>query len=397
MQHYIPFLDTNKRRFPVLLTLAAFLVSSLAAQKISISIDTQGGRVDNLFGSRLVGDQFLTDGRVNLAYYLADDVRLTGSYYRSEVLTDNMYSYDWWQSGVQWRNLDSDRNQWYAGLYVAGNGYSDAYNYYNHSDLTGYLEWKFRPNLQRYARLGYDLRARSFPEEPQASNTVHRWYAVAQGSFNTGTSIQVGSDMSIQDFWAPPVVMARGNGFVGIPLYEELPANLLLAGNLLVSQSLHPWVGLSLQAGIQRRLNRNLTGANILDGLASPFLGGFRWDGYSVSGKLTFLLPWQLTLVPSLQYRERYYVDVPVYLYDFDTNTYLMEGEEYVISGLHRVDDYTNVQLEFKRDWPLRFAKAVDTFGTSLTLGWNRNQSNDPLFDYSGGSVTMGLHLNLDQ
>lgn len=395
MQHYKTFLHTNKRRFPALLTLGVMLVSTITAQEISLSIDTQGGRVDNLFGSRLAGEQYLSDGRVNLAYYLTEDVRLAGTYYRSEVLTDNLYSYDWWQSGVQWRNLDSGRNQWYAGLYLAGSDYSDVYSYYNHTDITGYLEWKFRPHLQRYARLGYDLRARSFLEEPQASNTVHRWYAITQVSFNTGMSIQVGADMSIQDFWSPPVVMARGRGFAGVPLYEELPANLLLAGNLRVSQSLHSRVGLTFQASVQHRLNRDLSGANVLDGLTSPFIDGFRWDGYEVSGKLTLLLPWQLTLVPSVQYRERYYVDVPVYMYDFDTYTYVMEGEEYVISDLHRTDNYTNVQLQVKRNWHLSFAKALDTFGTSLTMGWSWNRSNDPLFDYAGGIVTLGLHMNV--
>ncbi|MFC1543484.1 hypothetical protein ACFL4K_02965 [Candidatus Neomarinimicrobiota bacterium] len=376
----------------------AILIGTMNAQGISLTINTEAGRVDNLFGSRSAGNQYVTGGGISLAYYINGDLRIVGSYNHSEVVTARMYSSSQMQGSLQWRNLDSDQHLWYAGLTLVASGYANTYSYYDHSDLIGYLEWKYRPDPQRNLRIGYDLRARSFPEEDQASNTVHRWYSLIHRSFNTGTSIQLGANISIQDFRTPPVTRTGGrdSGFSGIPPYEELATNALIAGNIRISQSLHPRAGLAIEVASQRRLNRDLIGATVLDGLTSPFIDEFRWDGYNLSGRLNLLLSEQLTVVPSLRVHKRYFVDVPVYLYDFDTNAYFMEDGDYLMTDYHRKDLLTGIQIQIKRSWKLPFSQSIDSFTTNLTFGWNQSQSNDPLFDYAGRIVTVGILMNYE-
>lgn len=389
--------DLKIRHILASVVLTILLTNSLAGQGWSLSVKTQAGRVDNLFGSRLAGDQILTEGQVSLAYYVSDDFRLTGSFNRSEVITNSLYSTGGWQGGLQWRRMASNRYHWYAGLFLDDNRYADTYSYYNHRDLTAYLEWKFIPHPQWFIRLGYDLQAESFREEPQESNTVHRWYTRGMRSFNTGTAIQAGIDLSRQNFWTPPVAPSNGYHFISMPSNEELSANLLIAGTLRLSQSLHPRVGLALQADLQYRLNQDQTGATVPDHLANLFIDHFSWEGNSLNVRLTILLPWQLTVVPSVQHSVRNYVDVPVYLYDFNANTFVLRGESYVISHLNRADTQTSFQIQLQRSWHLPLVVSLDTIGTSLTLGWIENKSNDPLFDYAGGMATLGLHFNLDK
>ncbi|MCK4578424.1 MAG: hypothetical protein KAU50_06520 [Candidatus Marinimicrobia bacterium] len=385
------------RIIPLIILFFATLISNLAGQHWSASVSTQVGHGDNLFESNLVGEQFVTDGRVNLAYYPADNLRVTGAFARSEVLTDGLYSYSWWSGGIQWRKLDNDRHHFYSGLSYTGRRYSDYYSYYDHGDLGAYFEWKYSPLAQRSLKLGYDLQARSFPEEAQASNTVHRGYALLTQSFNSGTALRLGGNLSYQDFWSPPLMAGRGRGFVGIPLYEELPSNIMIDGSFRVSQSLHSRVGLALQTDWQRRLNRDASGANYLDGLDNPFVDRFRWDGYGGSAQLTVILPWQITAATSADYRIRDYIDVPVYLYDFGLNEYVLDEDSYVISHQRRRERRFDYQIRLSRSWYLPISNKFDTLGSSLTFGWNRNRSNDPLYDSSGGFITVGLQINMDK
>ena len=397
MKYCHPFQDANRRLFACLAAMTIVLVSGLAGQSWSLAVNTEFGPVDNLFGSKLVGDQFLTEGHVEFAYYFSDDMRFTGSLYRSEVITENVYSTSWWQGGAQWRNLDSDHHHWYAGLSYSGRRFTETYSYYDHDDIMAYLEWKFSPHPQWFIRLGYDLQAESFREEPQESNTVHRLYVKGMRSFNTGTAMQAGIDLSYQDFWTPPAAPTNGYTFTSMSSTEEFSANQLVVGTFRLSQSLHSRVGLALQTDWQYRLNQDQIGAAVPDHLTNLFIDHFDWEGNSLNAILTILLPWQLTAVPSVRRSVRDYVDIPVYLYDFNTNTFVLEEESYVISHRNRADTQTSFQIQLRRSWHLPLVFSFDTIGTSLTLGWIENKSNDPLFNYAGGMVTLGLHFNLDK
>lgn len=386
-----------RRTFPAL-AIASFLISSLAGQGISLSVDTQAGQVANLFGSRLVGDQSMAYGNAYMAFHLQEDLRITGSFAHTAVMTNQNYSSGKWQAGLQWRKIDHPRHQFYAGFSLSAFNYAPVYDYYDHSLMSGYVEWKHTPHRQWYVKLGYDLSGRSFIDEPQASNTVHRLYALGLASFNTGTALKTELDFSVQDFWKPDL-QATGGGqwYTAVPLYEELPTNLLISGSLRLSQSLHSKIGLAGKASYQGRLNRDPKGANVLDGLVSPFIDRFRWEGQTLESQLTIIFPLEVTLVPSVWFQTRYYVDVPVYRFDFETNTYFVENEEYVLTDLHRSDRQTIYQLKIRKAWHLPFDNILDTAHTNLVLGWVDNQSNDPLFQYAGRFITLGLQFNYQQ
>ena len=369
-------------------------ISSTSAQDITVSMNTYVGQSDNLFESKLVENQSHMNGSISVGYLLSDDVRAWGTAYRSEVLSNSNYSMGNLEGGIQFRNLEMEHQQWYGGLSFKTNYYSPDYDYYESSSFAGYGNFKYYFNPQASIKLGYDINAKSFIEVEQASNTEHVLYTVYNQSFNTGTGLKLTTRIGAQDFWKPPVVVSRGRFNVVQSSYDELLTNYLAGAELRVSQALRSNLGFMLLGKYQYRLNRDTDIFTVLDGLTNPFIDYYRWDGASLFSKITARLPLKMTIQLSAGYEIKNYLDVPIYEYDFEEEIYVVdENDEYVINSIDREDEQINYQLQLSKNWYLKRFFGLDMIGTTLTVGWKENQSNDPLYDYAGSMVSLGINI----
>ncbi len=362
-------------------------------QNVSLSVNTHFGQADNLFNSRLLQDQSVFEGSLSIAGQLSDYARVYGTFYRTDVLSSPDYSTRNLELGMQFRNIDQDINQWFAGIIVSSRYYSPTFDYYESSDLKAYVNWKYRYHFQGFIKIGYDLIGRSFSEVQTSSHTRHNVYASLNRSFNTGTSITLGSRLAVQDFWAYPVTSTQGRYRV-VAIYDDLPSNYLTNITAQIGQSLGSHFGLTLRGTWQYRLNRNGTDFNVLDGYTNPFIDEFRWDGYTARAKLTYRARPGMTVSASLYAENRAYVDVPVYAYDFDLNTYIEVDDHYVILDEHRQDLTTGYRLEINKQWVWSRFPQLEGLVTMLTIEGRASESNDPLYQFSGNAVTIGIGLN---
>jgi hypothetical protein len=374
--------------------LTLIIATPIHGQNFSVSLNTYTGQSDNLFDSKLIESQSYINGTLSVGYLLSDYVRAYSLIHRSEVLSNPDFSMGNIVAGIQFRNLDIERRQWYGGLSIKSNYYSPEYDYYQSITFTGYGNFKYYFTPQSFVKLGYDFNAQSFSEVQQASNTEHVLYTVFNRSFDTGTGLKLTGRIGAQDFWKPPVYVSRGRYNIVQSSYEELLTNYLAGAELRFSQALHPKLGITLLGKWQYRLNRDTDIFTVLDGLTNPFVDYYRWDGSSLYAKMTTQLPAGITLRLSTGFGIRDYLDVPIYEYDFDENIYVVdENEEYVISSINRKDEQINYQMQFSKNWYLKKFSGLDMIETTLAVGWKNNQSNDPLYDYAGSMVSLGLNI----
>ncbi len=370
------------------------MLPNLKGQDITVSMNTYAGQTDNLFESNSIESQSYINGALSIGYQLSDYTRINGTIYRSEILTNSDYSMGNFQVGIQFRNLDIKKQQWYGGFSLSTNFYSPVYDYYESSTFSGYGNFKYYYSKQGFVNFGYNLKAKSFVDVPQASNSEHVLYAIINKSFSTGTGLNITGRFGAQDFWAPPVEMSRGRYNVVQSTYEELLSNYLAGAEVRLSQSIHPRIGIMVLGKMQYRLNRYTDIFSILDGLTNPFVDYYRWDGSSLYAKITTMLPGNIIMRFSSSIGVKYYLDVPIYEYDFEENTYVLdENDEYIIQSIDRSDEQVNYQVQLSKDWYLKRISGLDTIGTTLTIGWKENQSDDPLYDYAGSMVNLGVNI----
>jgi len=369
------------------------IITSTSGQEISVDMNSYVGQIDHIFDSYLGVDQSYLSGSFSLAYQPSLNTRLYGSIQRTEVLTNQDYSTGSMEAGFQYRYLELKNQQLFAGLVFSNAVYTPTYDYYEFSEISAYADWKYFYLPQGSLKMGYNLQSRTYNEMPQGSNTEHSLYVSTNYSFNTGTSFKLHGWYAIQDFQAPPATYTQGRHGVIIPTYEELNTNSLTGLNLRVSQSVNKYMGLVFSGSSQYRINRTPSDFIILDQSTSPFIDRFRWDSNSGSGKINLRLPGSITISGGAYFEQRNYVDVPIFEFDFELGDYVQVDDEYIIVDYNRSDNYSYYNLQLYRDWKMPFFHGFPLIGTSLTLGYKQNESNDPLYDYAGNTISFGIHI----
>jgi len=378
-----------QRLFPAIFV----FLTTVSGQEISVEMNSYVGQIDHIFDSYFGVDQSYLSGSFSLAYQPSLNTRLYGSINRTEVLTNQDYSTGSIEAGFQYRYLELKNQQLFAGLIFSNAAYAPAYDYYEFSEISAYGDWKYFYHPRGSLALGYNFQGRTYSEMPQGSNAEHNLYVSTNYSLNTGTSFKLRGWYAIQDFQAPPTVYTQGRHGVITPTYEELNTNYLTGLNLRVSQSINKYMGLVITGSRQYRINRAPSDFIILDQSTSPFIDRFRWDGNSGSGRINLRLPGGFNISGGALIERRNYLDVPIYEFDFDAGDYVQIDDEYIISDYNRTDIYTYYDIRLYRDWKLPFFTKSPLIGTSLTIGSKQNESNDPLYDYAGNTISFGIHL----
>ena len=291
------------------------------------------------------------------------------------------------------RYLEIKDNQFFAGLHAYLNRYQDQYSYYNSSGYGLYLKWKYYFKTSQVIIAGYDLNLKKFDEVAEASNSEHEVYATYNHSFRTKTALNLRSSLAVQDFWSQSQLSGRGRNIRVIEV-SDIPSNTLLATELRLSQSLGSKLGLTLWLSTQTLLNEEADLFNLQDGLDNPFTDRFRWEGPASSLRTLYRLNSNNSFKFTHSYRLKSYLDVPVYLFDFQVMNYTLVDEEFVNLGFDRKDTRNSLQLQWTKNWMLTRYPGLSDLELVLGAGWVNNQSNDPLYDYTSMNYSIGINFN---
>jgi hypothetical protein len=107
----------------------------------------------------------------------------------------------------------------------------------------------------------------------------------------------------------------------------------------------------------------------------NPFYDRYAWDGHEWGVQLTVLAPWDAQLRLGYAFSHKEFPGIEVL------------DAEGLSTGLMRSDG--------RRRWEARLAKDFSRFALFLAIHRLDNSSNDPLFDWQGNFVAVGLEWNL--
>lgn len=367
-------------RKSLLILISALNFAGAEPGDLHLNFNSYAGQMDNIFNSYLGANQNFVSGSMALANQVSDNSRIYGDIYNRTVTTNPDYSSFSAVAGVQFRNLSLTDQQVFAGLSVSTDVYSTIYDYYNSVTTSGYATWKhfFRPGRS----LAFDIAIfrNDYANMTQAANMEYLADGKLHFSRPGGMTLILTGNLARQVFLPEPQL--------------EVPAsNTIAVITGQVSRNIGRLVGFSLEARTSQRLNRDQSLLPIMVRIESPFVDEYRRDEMALSAGVTFQLPAGFDLSLRSQYQTQYYLDVPVYEFDFTTGTYVLHDEDYVILSDHRQDRYRYFGVRLFREWPAVYFPVMLGLGTSIQLGWATNQSNDPIYDYSGFNFSLGIHL----
>lgn len=375
------------------ISLLLLTVTITSAQSIYYELSSSTGTADFLLGSKLVEDASYATSSVSLSSILSDNSRAYFDISHSQIFPFSEYSSSQGELGLQLRYLEIQDNQLFAGFYGYLNSYDETYSYYNSSGFGLYGKWKHYFKASQLITVGYELNFKKFSEIAEASNSEHEFYAIYNQSFRTKTSINFQSAVAVQDFWAQSAISGRGRHITTTEV-SDIPSNTLVSTELRVSQSLGPKLGLTLWLGAQSLLNDEADSLSLQDGLENPFTDRFRWEGPSSSLRVLYRLNSNNTFKITHSYVKKSFLDVPVYLFDFQAMDYSLVDEAFVNMGYDRQDERNSFQLKWTRNWMLNQYSWLSNVALVLGTGFTANQSNDALYDYESMNYNISINFN---
>lgn len=365
------------------------------AGELTYTFDNSAGQADYLLGSLLVADASYTSSAFTLSSVLSDNSRAYLDVSHTQIYPHAEYSNATGEIGLQLRYLSLQDNQIFAGLYGFMNRYHDTYSYYNSSGFGMYLKWKYYIKATQLLIAGYDLNFYRYEEVAEASNTDHEVYLTYNQSFASKTSLNLRTAVAYQNFWPQTVYLDQFPGrFTRTMEVDSIPDNYLLESELRLSQTLGPKLGGTLWLSYQIPLKDQSGTLAIQDGLDNPFIDRFRSEGPSVSMRLLYRVNEDQRLKFTLLKATKNFHDVPVYAFDFENMSYVIENDAYKDLGIDRSDEKFKTQAT----WSIFLGQSERIFLRDIELlvnaGWTKNTSNDPLYDYE--SMNYGITLNIN-
>ncbi len=367
------------------------------SQEIYIDLNNSAGTADYLLGSRLVENAAYSATALGFSSILSDNSKAHLDVSHSQIYPNAEYSSTTAELGLQFRYLKIKDNQIFYGIQGFTNRYRDTYSYYNSSGVGAYGKWKhyFKPG--HLVTFGYDLNIKRFDEVEEASNSEHEFYAIYNQSFQTKSSLQIRSSYGVQDFLAQSTI----SGFGRYLTVEEsdLPTNTLVSNELRLSQSLGTKLGFTLWLGNQFLINDSADSMIVQDGLENPFTDRFRWEGSSASSRIRYRLNADNSFSLSHSYLKKSYLDIPVYLFDFEVMDYALEYDEteqvyeLVSLGYDREDERNQIQVSWSHYWIPSTYTWLSDIEFVVSGGWTQNSSNDALYDYESMNYSLSINL----
>ncbi len=296
------------------------------------------------------------------------------------------------------RNLGASKGQLSTGARLAIRVDGEAYDVYDYSEVSGYLNLKFPLKGLGIFYTGYNVRMRDYANLQELSNWEHTAFGRLNISLPSRTTFIFSTQLGYKDYISQVVAEVveqtdgdgmnnPGRGNRTSIMYTEVdnPSAGQWVNSVRISQSLFSKTGLSAYGrkrqnfGDDGRFLTSLeTGYFTEDELYDDRYG---YESLETGVLLSQLLQSNLMLRLGLDYYDKDYQRGAL---DLDGNS--LPGEVLRADNRHQI--WGSLEKTFK----------IRHLGRSLKLSleylYLRNDSNDPYYDYSANVVTLGTELS---
>lgn len=304
---------------------------------------------------------------------------------------------------------EEEENAAYAGATYFMRFNKASYDYYDFSQFVGYVNLKYYLDFSEglMSRVGYRLRYRGYRNLEEFSYLEHYGFIQVSKFFESKTTLLVEFDLGNKNYVSTPAATSTtttkmggmmGSGMMGSWMNGRMntntryisysrPSTTQLIGIVRVAQSLSQTTGLSVQ--YLRRWDISAR-TRFLSGGAVDFQGdeelwddpyGYQGNEYSVT--LTQNLPWDMTARISTDYLGKDYARRVFTATDTNTPT-----------GPLRSDTRFVARLELRKTFDGAWA-FFDGLTISFSYFHQRNNSNDPYYDFRNNAFTLGFQTLL--
>lgn len=392
----------KKLIFP--LALALLLSGWLQADTLSLYFNQSA--TDNLFQSSFPQSDYLSNlgfsldknlGSTSLfaqgSYaYLYENPDLT--YYTQDVGLDHVWVLTE-QSGL-YVSLTGRGNFYRSDYqdfnYLAGNAFAA---YKSYLSPTSILKVQYALTIRDYSSSQFDFLSQSldisWDKFFQSRTTLkaglswgYKYYQHPSAEYSGDPSAEADDIPTPGSGMGPGMGWGRQGGMTYIPGTQPLsPENGVGQGiqtltlSTLLAQGLSDAIGIRLTGARQLSISGKNPFSQVWEfySVENPFYDRFSWEGYELGAQITTLFPWDIQLKLGFDHSQKNFPGIEV----LDT-----EGQT---TGIMREDT--------RALWQARIEKNFSRYSLFLTYNLVNNRSNDPLFDWQGNYLALGIEWNL--
>jgi hypothetical protein len=258
----------------------------------------------------------------------------------------------------------------------------ESYAFYNHQQVSAYVNLKHYLAERSLGRFSYSFRYLSFGELSDFNYVEHYGFAQLTQSFTTKTTLILEADLGAKIYTSANLEetasMSRGRGNGGRTVTAAKPKVTQFTGIARLGQGLVGGTGLSLTAQYQINLQKESRYLSSEYGVISDdelFDDHYGYEGPQVNVMLTQLLPAGMVMKISGGVQEKNYSERPAY--DLAGN------------------QIANTRADKRRAFSAQLEKTFKSLGFSIGLAYDyiRNESNDFFYDYANNAFAAQLSL----
>ncbi len=386
----------KKLSFP----LALLLMLSVWMQADTLRLYFNQSATDNLFQSSFPESDYLSSLGFSLDKNLGStSLFAAGSYaylYENPDLT--YYTQD---VGLDHVWVLNEKSGLYASLTGRGTFYRsdyDDFNYLAANAFTAYKSYLSPTSILKaeYALTLRDYRSSQFDFLSQSLGLSWDKFFQSRTTLKAGLSwgykyymhpYAETEDISIPEsgmISGPGMGRGRQGGMMYVPGSHPLPQEngtgqgiQTMTFSTLLAQGLSDAIGLRFTGARQWSLSGKNPFSQVWEFYAveNPFYDRFSWDGYELGGQITALFPWDVQLKLGFDHSRKNFPGIEVL------------DAEGLATGIMREDT--------RALWQARVEKNFARYSLFLTYNLVNNRSNDPLFDWQGNFLALGIEWNL--
>lgn len=380
------------------LTILLFVMVAGVRSQWLLDVGTFAGYSENIVGTYNAPDDFLAVPNIEIS-------RMTESleFYYSGTFTQFQQNTHFNNTlhgiGFDYRLVQETNFSSTIGANYSMANYRNTYSYYNYQRSNGFINLKYYPTRSMLIKGGLALHNKNFVEEKAWNHWESLLYLQYNLFLKTKTTLRLGADLLYRNFrpyatdedvtgW----YSGRGGrgSYYSISRYDELPSLWQTFFVARIAQSLGRRTGMYVEYAYRYNSSEGNPYELEIESF-SPIDDYFGYRGDYLTANLKYKIT--STFWSAVNYHRyfRHYVNRPVYEYDFDGQTWVVENDDHVMTALHREDTGQRVEISFGYAIN-RFLKKASSLEIIALFTYRKNDSNDPYFRYEDKSA--GLQLN---
>lgn len=374
-----------------------FLNLNIVFSQLNINLSYNGYADNNLFRSPQSVSDFLSSAKLRTSYRfdkegltIYNNINLLGykEYSERNFLTNNI--------GLS-KHFKLGENQ-FSNMYLGGNwnlrANKEDYEYYNYSQLSGYLNLQLFTNIALF-KGGYSYRWREYINWSGLSNHLHNVFFQINKSLPTRTTLILETGFGNKSFIGKDSITTtiktgQGNGNRSgtstITKAISKPLNTSQINlTLRLSQSINDKTGLFVQYRKQISMDDETSYQNFDDYYQDDelFDDPYTYESDAYSTQLTIMLPESSKILIGGSYHDKNYISEKILI---DENDVLGANDLRIDNQYIAFVDISKI-FNVRKDW-------LNSIKLNIYFTYTNNESNSYWYNYENSAFGGGIQIN---